>query len=397
VLNAHAERLFDLTQSKDRKIRYASLELIDVLLRQGLVNPNDAVPYLFSLQGDIEQHQNRCVALRLLMTEGEKRPDMIRQRICAGVKKAYEFQRTMYPHKTSVSALVEEKRGRSVVHACIFDCVFKECIRSSRKQRLGLYDNLLSQFEADNSSSRSFGTPKGARKKEIRSLDLDLLGFSAQILAHLPYNSAEEPLYIIYKISSVITLHGGQILDKLASILRPIGLASSDDLDEVNTSEDVLEKIANAKSPSRTQEGKLLNSKVADKEQFADLCRDGFALTILLRLKDFLRGMYNLSETRCLQYDPNAKDRIAEKGISKADARKLFDPNVPPDARKENDKVINDTTIRQYAEFRVLMRKEMAGNLEASMGEDCDEVSVPDIEHESENGSPQKSRAEEIQ
>jgi cohesin loading factor subunit SCC2 len=50
VLTNHAQRLFEMTQSADRNVRFASLELLGLLLRQGLVNPNEAVPFLFALR-----------------------------------------------------------------------------------------------------------------------------------------------------------------------------------------------------------------------------------------------------------------------------------------------------------------------------------------------------------
>lgn len=42
VLTNHAERLFAMTQSNERKVRYAALELLGILLRQGQINPNES-------------------------------------------------------------------------------------------------------------------------------------------------------------------------------------------------------------------------------------------------------------------------------------------------------------------------------------------------------------------
>jgi cohesin loading factor subunit SCC2 len=91
VLAKQAYRVFQMTQSKEAALRVASLELLAQLLRQGLVNPNDAVPYLLALQGDVENLVVRKNALNLLIAEGEKRPDMLRQRVCAGIKQAFSF------------------------------------------------------------------------------------------------------------------------------------------------------------------------------------------------------------------------------------------------------------------------------------------------------------------
>ena len=60
VLTNHSERLFVMTQSPNKTIRLSALELLGVLLRQGLVNPNEAIPYLFALQGDVDHSNIRC-------------------------------------------------------------------------------------------------------------------------------------------------------------------------------------------------------------------------------------------------------------------------------------------------------------------------------------------------
>ena len=84
-----------MTQARDPSLRFSAVELLGQLLRMGLVNPNDAVPFLFALQGDVDETtiHIRALALRLLISEGEKRPDMLRMRIRAGVKQACLFQR----------------------------------------------------------------------------------------------------------------------------------------------------------------------------------------------------------------------------------------------------------------------------------------------------------------
>ena len=50
VLTAHADRLFELLHSRSTPVRQGTLGLLAILLRQGLVNPNEAVPHLFALQ-----------------------------------------------------------------------------------------------------------------------------------------------------------------------------------------------------------------------------------------------------------------------------------------------------------------------------------------------------------
>jgi cohesin loading factor subunit SCC2 len=338
VLTSHSARLFTMTQSGNKAIRLAALELLGVLLRQGLVNPNEAIPYLFALQGDVDNAVIRSMALQMLMKEGDKRPDSLRQRVCLGVKKAYQFQKEVYHNKANVSALVPASNGQGT--ECIFDSIFKECMANIRKQRHGLFKNLLGLFELGDLEEDA-----RSNKKKDRSIDLDLLSFVAQILAHLSYSSADNPLYIIHHITSMVTLQGEQILDRMADVLRTVGLSSDDRLDDANTGEDALETAANARFPSRTQEAQALNSPHFDLEEFTYLCRAGAAMALLLRLKLYLCRVYNLNETRCIEYDPTQKERLSDKGLSKVEFSKQFDSALAPGLL--HDRVDKDALIRQ--------------------------------------------------
>ena len=381
VLTNHADRLFEMTHAKDRRVRFAALDLIGLLLRQGLINPNEAVPFLFALQGDVDNNAIRSLALRLLMKEGEKRPDSLRQRACVGVKQAYEFQRAVYPEKNEVSALVTIRRGKAAKTEikCIFGSVFKECIGNSRKQRHGFFKNLLSLFDLN--EGKQLQSP-GKRRKNGRtdpsSTDLALLSFASQILAHLPYSTAEDPLFIIHHIGSIVTLQGSQILDRFAALLRPVGLSSSDEYDETNVSADALERAARTKFPSRTQEARALGSDKFDMAGFLDSCRQAAALVLLLRIKSFLRRLYNLSETRCLEYDPSSKERPSDKGIARANISKPFDSSIPLGLRDSTKGVDKNAIIRQYAEFRRLMRDENSAE-QMTNHSDEDQTSPEDV------------------
>jgi hypothetical protein len=165
----------------------------------------------------------------------------------------------------------------------------------------------------------------------------------------LPYNTASDPLYIAHEIDSILTLQGSQTLDRFASFLRPFGLASEDEFDENNSSEDALERASRSKFPSRTEEAGPLAQKDFDMSGFVDLCREGFALLLALRLRSFLCRLYNLSETRILEFDPSAKERVGEKGVSKATSVKPFDASVPPVLLQRKGRVDTNALIRQYA------------------------------------------------
>jgi cohesin loading factor subunit SCC2 len=370
VLTSHASRLFEMTQCRDKNLRFAALDLVGHLLRQGQVNPNEAVPFLLALQGDVDEDDIRSLALKLLMIEGEKRPDMLRQRVCAGVKQAYVFQSTVYPDKPEVSALVQVVRHGNASFECVFGSVFRECIISITKQRHGLFRNLLGLFNVkDRAGSLETKTRKSSMNG-IRAVELPLLSFAAQVLAHLPYNVASDPLYIIHHISSTVALQGADLLDRLSSLLRPYGLSSSDEYDESNTGEDDLERAAIRNTPTHAKEATPLMQPDFDTKGFAELCGEAAAITLLLRLKTFLRRAYNLTESRILGYDPEAKERIADK-VSVKLSSLIFRSSIPMKTFSSDAKDIDmDALILQYSEFRKLMRAEAIAETRYSDSED---------------------------
>ena len=352
VLTNHSARLFEMTKDPRATIRLSTLHLLGLLLRQGLLNPNEVIPHLFALQGDTGNEFVRTCALQLLINEGQKRPDTLRQRICAGVKEAFCFQKAVYD---KVSAVVVTTTSNRTIVQCIFGSVFEECIVKNRKQRLGLYKALLGIFEVDQSDDVTNKTDSVAK-------DVSLLSFAAQILAHLPYNTASDPLYIIYHLTSIIVLQGQYVTDQMSHFLRKYCLSSRDDLDDSNPIEDAFEKAASSKFPSRTQEARPMSMKNFDLKTFAKLVHDGTAISLLLRLKSFLCKIYNLSELRCIEFEPNEKVRLPDKGISPIVIAEPFDASIAATAGP----VDKDIILRQYAEFRSLMRQENSLQIRAS-------------------------------
>lgn len=341
VLTNHSHRLFTMTSSKESSIRMAVLQVLGLLLRQGLVNPNDAVPHLFAMQGDLKQDTIRKLALELLTREGEKRPDILRRRICAGVKQAYEFQRTVGTPGGEISSIISRTEGRI---ECIFSSVFRDCIGSSRKQRHGFFKNLLGLFKLNSNEKSS-------------SKDLLLLSYVAQMLSHLDYRTVDDPLFIIHEVSAIVVLQANDVVDKLSAVLRPVGLSCVDPNDDDLMTEDDLEKASKLQDPAKHVQ--QLASTEFDLGAFKSECKNATVLTLLLRLKSFLRRGYSLSELRCMEYDPSTTERIADKAVSKSGMTKPFNAYVPltlVGATVERAG-INDL-IHTYAEYRRLLREE---------------------------------------
>jgi cohesin loading factor subunit SCC2 len=371
VVHQHSSRFYEMTTHKDQRIRLATVELLGVLLSQGQLNPMDAVKYLFAMQGDVQAPSVRALSLRLLIAEKEKRAEMIRQRGLAGVKQAYKLQRAVYSSTLEPTAVIKRKRGKTEEVVSVFDSAFKECIRDAKKHKMGLYRSLLGLFASDMFDEEQFcRTSKKMAAKQKK--DLSLLSFTAQVLAHLPYNVASDPLFIIHHLSGMTAIQGAQLLDRLSSFLRPYQLTTADELDN-NVSEDILEKAAKSKSPSRKKEISRINGADFDLEKFSNLLGEACAMVLLLRLKTFLRKVYKFSELRCLEYSPEAKE--VQKHLHPPENMPVFNASLEmATTAKRGGKCHDvDALIRLYAEFRILMRAEQS----STASSDSEETSPP--------------------
>ncbi|MGH7974505.1 MAG: hypothetical protein ACREBR_03170, partial [bacterium] len=203
----------------------------------------ETVPYLLALQGDVANQPIRSLALKLLVTEGEKRPDMLRQRVCAGVRQAYKFQRLVNP--SSITAVVRDSTldsDRDSVQ-CIFGPIYKDCLSSSKVQKQSLYKSLLNVFcrkrkwrsdineddlkgsailEATVKKSKRRSTTVSSKKSIMVSVaeELPLLSYAVQILAHLPYTSSADVLFVAHSIPNITSVQGTQLSDRLANFIN---------------------------------------------------------------------------------------------------------------------------------------------------------------------------------
>ena len=305
VMAQHSKRFYQMLMSPNVRIRTGCLDLIGDLLRQGLINPIQTIPFLLALQGDVGAPDIRAKALKLLVAEGEKRPDSLRQRVKVGCKEAFNFQRKAYPDKP-ITAVTEKKTASSSKIECIFDKVFIESIRSSKANRHGLFNSLLSLFEFDTDIDTKDKRNTGRARKLLH-----LQAFAAQVLATLPYTDLSDALYIVYHINARLS-DAEMFAEKMADFLRPHGLAPSDMYDILDDDEDAIEEAAKAKNPSKELEAMATSDFDAD--VFADLCASASALVLLMKLKSHLVNAFSLKSERILAYNPSEKSRPHDKG-----------------------------------------------------------------------------------
>ncbi len=169
-----------------------------------------------------------------------------------------------------------------------------------------------------------------------------MLAFASEILGNLPYTSLSDPLFIVYHSSCIAALDGQGVLSQFAELL-------GGDVCDPNSEEDDIEKACKQVNFDAAALG--LEAKGTE---FAQLCVEAARILPLLKLKQFLRKAYNISEARVTSYVPSEKELIHEKGISRVDGPPFsFTMTSILDANGSIN-WLNATII--YSSFRRLMR-----------------------------------------
>jgi cohesin loading factor subunit SCC2 len=343
----HSQRLFSMTSNTDVNIRLNALLLIETLLRQGQLNPMKAIPYLFALMGDIWTPIIQETSVKLLMDECERRPELVRQLFCEGIRSSFFFQNKVYKGFYTPTVLIMDKTEKNQ-RQCIFDQIYVEVIRSSRAYSTRVIKYLFSLFDGHKNG-------RGQSKEKYFSKSLTLLSFASEVLAYLPYNHLGDVLCILHTISSIVDLRGSDILSKLSEFLFSVGITNQKD--GLNK-RDIVEKAASKKYPSKCNGLEALRNPDFDSENFIELCAEASSLTLLLRVGAFLRSSYaGATVARLSEYHPGEKERPSDRGVARlSNGASLFSSQICGSGMK--DCLDIDCAIRQYAEFCEMMREE---------------------------------------
>ncbi|GMH57531.1 hypothetical protein TL16_g02407, partial [Triparma laevis f. inornata] len=299
VLTAKSEFFYQFCMHNDAGIRMSAVKLIGQLLRQGLINPNDAIPRLLALQGDVGGVREE--ALKLLAVEGEKRPEMLRQRVRRGIELGMKLQlkigRTYSPIIKLPNGNVESVYGR----------VYADCVRSQKGLRQNLFKSLLNIFVVD-------GDEGG--EGDVKSLH----NYVASTLAHLPFTAANEVLNLIHQIDSIVAVEGNSLVDKISKSL--IGLGWSDeggdneDGEGGEVSEESIESLMGLGWEG--EEAKKFRGRMPCLLEKAD------GVVILLRLKYFVKQIYNIADAKIEEYQSGEQGRAVS--LTLPDVMPIFDP-----------------------------------------------------------------------
>uniref|UniRef100_A0A1I8GDV5 Nipped-B protein n=1 Tax=Macrostomum lignano TaxID=282301 RepID=A0A1I8GDV5_9PLAT len=267
VAQAYLDHVLAAFYYKDAGVRLAALTMVVTILRQGLIHPVKTVAHLISMQSDTDP-AIRSKADAQLMEIEKHYPSFINMRALFGVRQSFQLQRVLRPGRVYADPPVAMNHH------------LYSMLRTNRMNRRVLLTSMLNLFD-ENPSQRA---------------PLAELLYVADNLASFPYQVAEEPLFLIHHLDLLVSVAGSTLL---TSIKDYLGFAPGTELPDGCTPEMLATRIPAHTAPV---EDYLLHSR---------------GIALLLSLKQYLKELYGISDSKVQNYSPSDSAKTWEKPLNR--------------------------------------------------------------------------------
>ncbi|XP_033973691.1 nipped-B-like protein A isoform X3 [Trematomus bernacchii] len=375
IMQLYLKQVLEAFFHTQSSVRHFALNVIALTLNQGLIHPVQCVPYLIAMGTDPEGSM-RIKSDQQLVEIDKKYTGFIHMKAVAGMKMSYNLQQAIESSRRNIIRGFRQEETTFALCAHLFSM-----IRGNRQHRRAFLISLLNLFD---DSSRT---------------EVNMLLFVADNLACFPYQSQEEPLFIMHHIDITLSVSGSNLLQTFKELLlkeprrkeKKIKVLKqmSDGEDEEekihcdsprsneegnNENEDVVRRPKKVKKPvpeSESSESDLEDLDLEDVEKVMRLLPDNptglldFAnsvqgILLLLVLKQHLKNQYGFSDGKIQKYSPTESAKVYDKAVNRKNTV-VFHPRQTIDfisnnmfrATLSND--VKRRIVRQYLDFKVLM------------------------------------------
>ena len=178
---------------------------MSLVLKQGLVQPVNCVPYLIALSSDTDA-SNRNRAHEQLVDIDTKYPGFVHQKASQGLSLAFSLHRSLLPAYELIRGYRIEYEGQAPNQMCHVEAccsALYTLLRTQRNNRRALVKPLLAMFDsADHVSLRE-------------------LLFFADNLSSFKYLMQDEVFFIVHVIDIQLSISGANILSEFKNVFYP--------------------------------------------------------------------------------------------------------------------------------------------------------------------------------
>ncbi|XP_023275339.1 nipped-B-like protein A [Seriola lalandi dorsalis] len=378
IMQIYLKQVLESFFHSQSTVRHFALSVITLTLNQGLIHPVQCVPYLIAMGTDPEPTMKNKADQQLVEID-KKYSGFIHMKAVAGLKMSYQVQQAIKGSKDTAVRGFRHDDSDSALCSHLYTMV-----RGNRQHRRAFLISLLNLF--DDSS-----------KTEV-----NMLLFIADNLACFPYQTQEEPLFIMHHIDITLSVSGSNLLQSFKESLRkePVPQEkkmkikkkkkkkkqsrrrkySSDDDDDDDEDED--EEQSSSSSSSSDEDDEVAHrrkkSVVSDSDSdmededavmerlpenpspLLDFASASQGILMLLVLKQHLKNLFGFSDSKIQKYSPTESAKVYDKAVNRK-SKVHFNPRQTLDYLKRdlaNTDLSYETKrniVKQYLDFKVLM------------------------------------------
>lgn len=315
VVQVYLKDILAAAAHPDQVVRRAALQVLQLVLGQGLVHPVQMVPHLACLGSD-DDKLLRTKADQLLQDLEKKYPGFVQMKALAGMRLSFEMHRT-----SQLGSLV---RGYRCPEAPVSRNGFLySVLRATRQSRRAFLLALLKLFD------------------EQARVPLAELLYVADNIVYFPYQVQDEPLFVMHHIDVLLSVSGSNLLQSFREALLPReGATRTEEYDEED--DDDLDALI-ARLPG-------------DLEPLEESMQAAQGCILLLFVKQTLKDTYGFTDSRIQQYSPNEAAKTYEKALNRRSGVR-FNPEPTVQFLKSGDEgqTTGEELCRRYLDFKQLM------------------------------------------
>lgn len=145
----------------------------------------------------------------------------------------------------------------------------------------------------------------------------------------------------------------------LAQLLQSSNVTINDsDDDEPGPSTDSMELVSPATSSSSSCTGEKEKEGGVNHAALRSKCEGSIAVCMLVRLKNFLKHVYQLKDAKCESYEPNTTAKASERPIFRPEA--VPDLRLPDASSLAKEEISVEELVTQYQQLKRMMADEPA-------------------------------------
>ncbi|XP_017925763.1 nipped-B-like protein isoform X3 [Manacus vitellinus] len=353
IMQLYLKQVLEAFFHNQSSVRHFALNVIALTLNQGLIHPVQCVPYLIAMGTDPEPSM-RNKADQQLVEIDKKYAGFIHMKAVAGMKMSYQVQQAIntcpkdpvrgFRHDESSSALCSH---------------LYSMIRGNRQHRRAFLISLLNLFD------------------DTAKTEVNMLLYIADNLACFPYQTQEEPLFIMHHIDITLSVSGSNLLQSFKESMvkdKKKERKPSSDEESESDSNSGSESEEEASKPRRLRKRvdsdsdsdeendinavmKCLPENSAPLIEFANVSQ---GILLLLMLKQHLKNLCGFSDSKIQKYSPSESAKVYDKAINRKTGVHFHPKQTLDFLRSDmaNSKITEEvkrSIVKQYLDFKLLM------------------------------------------